>query len=287
MLIIHMITLNLKGSIGNQLFQLCTLISHSIQYSKSFIIPYSDELYDGDAIYKTYWETLLINIKPYTSGNGKFGDIAHINKLLLRQHPVYKETSSNYNKIDESVDNVCMDGYFQSYKYFNDYKDKLMLILNVAHQQIMIRSEYFEYLNKHNVASMHFKIGDYNNGQNVYQILGEDYYDKTLSLIPDDFRILVFSKKQDRDDVDHIVDILKTKHKHEFVYVSDDLEDWKQMLLMSLCRVNVIANSTFSWWGAYFNKDVDKVYYPSQWFGNHSNNNTNDMFLPEWEIVEL
>ena len=283
-LFIHMITLNLKGGIGNQLFQLCTLISHSIKHSKSFIIPYSDELYDGDIIYKTYWETFLVNIKPYTSGNGKFADIEHINKLLLIQHPVYQEKSFNYNKIDESIDNVCLNGYFLSYKYFNDYKDKLMLLLNITHQQIMIRSEYFEYLNKHNIASMHFKIRDCGNG---HQNLGEDYYDKTLSLIPDDYRILVFSKKQERDDVDFIIDRLKIKHKHEFVYVSDEVEDWKQMLLMSLCRVNVIANSKFSWWGAYLNKDADKVYYPSRWFGNDIEKNTNDMFLPEWTTTQL
>jgi hypothetical protein len=280
-----MITLNLKGSLGNQLFQLCTIIAHSIQHGKSFIIPYSDELYDGDTINKTYWETFLVNIKPYTSGNGKFKNIEHINKLLLMQHPVYEETSFNYNQIDESVDNVCLNGSFQSYKYFNDYKDKLILILNIAHQQIMIRSEYFEYLNKRNIASMHFKIGDCNNGKNAHQILGEDYYDKTLSLMSDDYRILVFSKKQDRDDVDHIIDRLKMKHKHEFVLVSDDVEDWKQILLMSLCRVNIIANSTFSWWGAYLNKNADKVYYPSLWVGNDFENNTNDMFLPEWEII--
>jgi hypothetical protein len=282
-----MITINLKGSIGNQLFQLCTLISHSIQYSKSFIIPYSDELYEGDTIYKTYWDTFLSNIKPYTSGNGKFPHVKYINHLLVMKHPVYNETSFNYNKIDESVENVCLNGSFQSYKYFNDNKDKLMLILNVEHQRILIRGEHFDYLNIPNVASMHFKIADCKDGHNDHEILDEDYYDKTLSLLPDDYRVLVFSKKQDRLDVEHIIDRLKMKHNNEFVYVADEIEDWKQMLIMSLCRVNIISNSVFSWWGAYLNKDADKIYCPSIWFGNDSEKNAIDLLLPEWEIVKI
>ena len=276
-----MITLNLKGTIGNQLCQLFTLISHSIQYSKSFIIPYSEELYDGDNIHKTYWETLFDNIKPYTSGNGKFKDIDYINQLLLIKHPVYQEKTFNYKPIDENIDNVCFNGSFQSYKYFNDNKDKLILLFNIEHKQMLTRSEYFEYFDKENTVSMHFIFGD------EQPLLSVDYYDKSLSLIPDDYRILVFSNKEYREQVDTIVDELKMKHKHEFVYVSDEIEDWKQMLLMSLCKINIIANNSFSWWGAYFNKDADKVYYPSLWFGSDFNDNTNDLFLPEWEMVEL
>ena len=235
-----MITLNLRGSIGNQLYQLFTLISHSIQYSKSFIIPYSEELYDGDDIHKTYWETLFDNIKPYTSGNGKFNDIDHINQLLLIKHPVYQETTFNYKPIDENIDNVCFNGLFQSYKYFNDNKDKLILLFNIEHKQMLTRSEYFEYFDKENTVSMHFIFGD------EQPLLSVDYYDKSLSLISDDYRILVFSNKEYREQVDTIVDELKMKHKHKFVYVSDEIEDWKQMLLMSLCKINIIANNSFS-----------------------------------------
>jgi hypothetical protein len=284
MIFMYMITINLKGDIGNQLFQLCTLISHSIQHSKSFIVPYSEELYDDDITYKTYWETLFDNIKPYTSGNGKFKDIEHINKLLLIKHPVYEETSLNYNPIGDTIDNVCLNGCFHSYKYFNNYKEKLMLIFNIAHKQLLIRSEYIEFFDKYNIASMHFIT---ENELNVNPILGEDYYDKALSLIPDDYRVLVFSDKKCRERAETILGNLKTKHKHEFVYINDEIEDWKQMLLMSLCRVNIIANNTFSWWGAYLNKDTDKVYYPPLWFGNDSNYNTDDLFLPEWKMIKL
>ena len=68
------------------MFQLFTLISHSIQHSKSFIIPYSDELYDGDTRHKTYWETLFDNIKvPFviTPHYGEMSRILDIESQLI------------------------------------------------------------------------------------------------------------------------------------------------------------------------------------------------------------
>ncbi len=53
-----------------------------------------------------------------------------------------------------------------------------------------------------------------------------------------------------------------------FIKAPSELDDWEQMILMSLCQHHIIANSTFSWWGAYLRESVDgMVYYPSKWFG--------------------
>ena len=64
------------------------------------------------------------------------------------------------------------------------------------------------------------------------------------------------------------------------------LEDWEQMLLMSMCNYNIIANSTFSWWGAYLNTNVDKIVcYPEQWFSPKANINVSDLFPEDWVPV--
>ena len=64
------------------------------------------------------------------------------------------------------------------------------------------------------------------------------------------------------------------------------LEDWEQMLFMSLCSHNVIANSTFSWWGAYLNNNLEKlVCYPEEWFGPKAENDTSDLFPNDWNKI--
>jgi len=283
-----MLTCNLKGGLGNQLFQIFTLIAYSIQNKKSFIFPYSEFIMGHDTKRPSYWNTFLTHLKNYTTGNGKFDDITHVNELLLLKHPIYKEKSFNYCPIDSDVDNMLFDGYFQSYKYFDNYKDKLFTLIDLKYYNIKIRSEFFSYLNTHKTASMHFRIGDYKNIQEFHPVLPEKYYDNALLDIPDDYKVIIFCEEQDTDDVQQMIDNLKTKHKHNFVFVDHNIPDWKQMLIMSMCNINVIANSTFSWWAAYFNQDeTKKVLYPSLWFGNEIKNNTDDLILPEWIKINV
>ena len=76
---------------------------------------------------------------------------------------------------------------------------------------------------------------------------------------------------------------LKSKHTNfKFERGGAQLQDWEQMLLMSCCEHHIIANSTFSWWGAYLNMNPDKIVcYPKKWFNSESHN-TDDLFPEEW-----
>jgi len=76
----------------------------------------------------------------------------------------------------------------------------------------------------------------------------------------------------------------------EFERATNTLDDWQQMLLMSCCNHNIIANSSFSWWGAYFNVNPTKIIcYPSIWFGpKMSDVVVTDLFPDEWvRIIEI
>ena len=75
----------------------------------------------------------------------------------------------------------------------------------------------------------------------------------------------------------------------EFHKAEDTMTDWEQLLLMSCSNHNIIANSTFSWWGAYFNENTDKcVCYPSRWFGPSMGSvYMDDLFPPTWKKIEL
>jgi hypothetical protein len=70
--------------------------------------------------------------------------------------------------------------------------------------------------------------------------------------------------------------------------VNEEFEDWHQLLLMSLCRDNIIANSSFSWWGAYFNSHDDKIVVcPSIWFGKDAKIDTSDLCPKSWHQIVI
>ena len=74
----------------------------------------------------------------------------------------------------------------------------------------------------------------------------------------------------------------------ELIFMRGDnmLQDWEQMMLMSLCSHNIIANSTFSWWGAYFNTNPTKIVcYPGTWFGPKAGHDTSDLFPEDWIMI--
>ena len=98
------------------------------------------------------------------------------------------------------------------------------------------------------------------------------------------FDILCFSEKEDEIDVNNRIEYIKKSFPtFNFIKVSYDISDWEQLLIMSFCRHNIIANSTFSWWSAYMNDNVNKIIiYPLPWFSETANINTSDLFPNKW-----
>ena len=133
--------------------------------------------------------------------------------------------------------------------------------------------------------------------QKFHPILEDQYYINSLKyllqgnqLTNTNMKIIYFYETKDKELVDEKINILKLSFPdNEFFSIDNILEDWEQLLIMSLCKYNIIANSTFSWWAAYFNTNVDKkVCYPSLWFGELKNHLiTNDLFPEDWIKIEV
>lgn len=284
----------LMGGLGNQLFQIFATIAYGIQTGRCVVLPHSEKLTSG-TIRNTYWDNFLQTIEM--TNTVKSSSNNHTNQTVLG-FPVMRENGFVYKPIQNVSNNeVLLYGYYQSYKYFETMNSRLFEMIDLESQQnnVIQKTEMalFYNLEIKNV-SMHFRIGDYKKIQDCHPLMTYEYYEKALKHIidhrPDDqYQVLYFHEEVDTEDVNLIVNKLKQQPEFiniNFIRIQHDLEDWEQMLLMSCCNHNIIANSTFSWWGAYFNTRSDNVVcYPSLWFGPKIGHDTRDLFPEKWNKI--
>jgi len=273
-----MIYIELMGGLGNQLFQIFCGISYALEnnFSLKIIKTKWDKVspLDNKSLRPTYWENFLCNLSKFTCDN------LHI--------LTYNEPSFPYNKIPNINKDFKIKGYFQSPKYFENYYNSIIKIIELDKHKAEIKEKYKEYFNNNKIISLHFRIGDYIKKPDYHVILNSEYYIRALNdILQKDNTcdtILYFNEEQDNNTVKNIIkDIKKSYSQLNFIQCSYEIKDWEQLLLMSLCNHNIIANSTFSWWGAYFNLNPEKIVcYPSVWYAPKCNNSTRDLFPRDW-----
>ena len=286
-----MISSKLAGGLGNQLFQIFTTIAYALKYSKSFFFLNNHQLGDGSngvIIRYTYWETFLSSLKPFLRG------IDSIPQLMF-----IKEKGFNYNELPENLEKnygTLLVGCFQSPLYFNKYKEQICKLIKLDLKKIIVKQRSNINFKNNSLISLHFRFGDYKKYYNIYQILKEQYYSNAithiLSEINDDKSlktILYFCENEDLKEADDIIKKLKLQYPFiNFERANHLLEDWEQMILMSLCNHNIIANSTFSWWGAYLNDNPGQIVcYPEHWFMPQAKKDTSDLFPEYWSCIAL
>lgn len=278
-----MITCTLMGGLGNQLFQIFATISYAIHSKNNYKFTNAVMLFGGTR--HTYWDSFLSELKSKTTD--MFPPMTRI-----------KEVSFEYNNID--VDeirgkNIMLSGYFQSYKYFEKNYNMICKIIMLHNKKldVLLRTDYTVEILLNSI-SLHFRMGDYKTLQHIHPIMNYEYYKNALTYIEPNldkkvsFQVLYFCEDADIEEVKDIIHDLEIMFsRFTFVRCDDKLQDWEQMLIMSLCSHNIIANSTFSWWGAYFNECESKIVcYPKLWFGKDTSHNTIDMFPPNWNEIK-
>ena len=284
-----MLSIYLMGGLGNQMFMICATIAYCMKYKKTFGFPYSEQLEDG-VVRPTYWNSLFHGLKKFTTIENPVVFNDYLYKL-----PRYYEQSFPYKEFPANLDNCMLYGYFQSYLYFHEYKTEIYHIMGISENLAKVQDEYPDLVQPDTpTISIHFRIGDYKEKQEFHPILPIEYYEKALKEVPYDYvrnaRILYFCEEDDFNTVSNMMDCLIKKFDLQNVLrVPSTIPDWKQMLIMSFCQINIIANSSFSWWGAYINDDVSykRVYYPSVWFGPAIPHNTADLYPEWWDRIEV
>jgi hypothetical protein len=273
------------GGLGNQLFQIFATIHYSIENNTN--AQFLDVGQVGSR--KTAWKTLLVSLHSMLTN--KLPE----NKVML------KESNFHYSELPVIKDqHVALYGYFQSEKYFlaNYRKIYDLIRMDDRKREVLAKIETINEMTSTSTStntitvSMHFRIGDYKNIQQFHPLMTFNYYYKSLqhitSFIHRPVRVIYFCEEVDLSNVHEMIDELQTRFPNcTFVRCSNLLDDWEQMVYMSLCNHNIIANSTFSWWGAYFNDNSNKIVcYPANWFGpSLCHNDTSDLCPSKWTKI--
>lgn len=158
---------------------------------------------------------------------------------------IFQEADFRHSEVrlDAAVD-WELRGYFQSERYFNGCKEDVLRDLAFSSNHIGSVRERFGHLLKGETCSLHVRRGDYLKSA-IHKVLPVDYYALAVSMLPEATCFLVFS-----DDPDWCRRELSFIRDARFMECGDPLDD---LTLMSLCAHNIVANSSFSWWGAYLN----------------------------------
>jgi len=274
------ITAKYAGGLGNQLFQIFNMISLSIDHKAEFYLlnkTYSDSVCYNRLV---YWDNLFYSLKNILKNENFF------NKIIFF---TYSEKNFSYNKITLSENNnIILEGYFQSYKYFIHNYNIIIDLLNFNKIQQELLNKHISKYNFNNLNSIHFRLGDYKNLHDCHPIIDIEYYILSIKYIIEKTKVINFLIFYENDDYDIIVkncNLIKNLVS-EFNYnlIDTNIPDYEQMFCMSLCQNNIIANSSFSWWGAFLNKNKNKtIMYPSKWFGPKINvDKMEDMFPESW-----
>jgi hypothetical protein len=151
-------------------------------------------------------------------------------------------------------------------------------------------------LEDHITVSIHFRYVDFKPHTDEFILLKLNYYDQAISRIIEEtgaktITFLYFCDKDDNKIAQECIYRLKLKynrkygktHKIKFMKCPDIIKDWEQMMIMACCHHNIIANSTFSWWGGYINPNPMKIVItPSRWFSKEANKTASDLIPEQW-----
>ena len=269
-----MIGFNALGRMGrlcNQMFQYAALRGLSSKSGAEICIPYYQDAVDdgiGNMLRTELFDSFNIKVKTGLLNNG--------------HAPVVQERFFHFDQelFDHCPDHVTLQGYFQTEKYFKHIEQQIRADFTFLDEILEPCKEMIGTID--DPIAIHVRRGDYViNSENHFN-LPLDYYEAALKHFDNDRNVMVFS-----DD---------PKWCHEQSLFSDDrfiisenTDNRIDLCLMSLCNDFIIANSTYSWWGAWLSSNKNKkVIAPVQWFGKTGytkDHDTKDLIPETWKRI--
>lgn len=257
----NLVTNIFAGRLGNRMFQIASAYAYSLKHNKRYFI--------NDSFYKAVNKNHFVNLRGVFPNLEKLYIDINNDKVMNFNQMI--ENHNIYNDFQFLEGDVLFNGYYQSEKYFSDYRREILELYDFNKEIKKRVDDRWTNILKENSASIHVRRTDYLHLN--FPIVSIEYYNECIDLLKDKIdNVIVFS-----DDIDWC----KNNIKSDIDIIYSNQIEIDDMYLMSMCKYNIIANSSFSWWGSYLNDKKDKIIYaPNKWFvGNHEKIYRDDMII--------
>lgn len=289
-----MVISNIIGGLGNQMFQYAAGRALSLERGQSLRLDVSG--FAGYALHQGFELQRVFDCQAEIATEADVRDVlgwqfsSGIRRVLIRpsmavfrRHGFVVEPHFHYwPEIKHVPQNCYLVGYWQSEKYFRDVATDIRADFIFKSPLANRNAELAGQIAQVNAVSLHVRRGDYANSPKTAATHGLcplDYYRAAIQHIAervDQPYFFIFS-----DDPFWARENLKIKFPCQYVDHNQGAESYNDMHLMSMCKHHIIANSSFSWWGAWLNPDPEKIVVaPKKWFAN--GNNVKDLFSQGW-----
>ena len=290
-----MIIVRVTGGLGNQMFQYA--MYKSLEKKGKLVKLDSKSFYETKKEHNGYELERIFDIKPNkpTKEDLEKFDENNIStlfkikrKLFGDKKFVYDTKEYVFNKDVYKLKNSYLNGYWQSIKYFQGIENDIKKDFRFKNQLDNKNLEILNEIENSNSISIHIRRGDYMSPEN-YNMYGciatPTYYKKAIKVIEEKVEnptFFVFS-----NDMDWVKKNIQINSRVFYIDINSGNGSYKDMQLMSNCKHNIIANSSFSWWGAWLNENKNKIVIaPKKWINREDvDSNKIELFCEGWTLL--
>jgi hypothetical protein len=295
-----MIIIKLKGGLGNQMFQYAFGKVMSLKNSTQLYLDtsgYANAVKMDGFTPRTYELTIFdsvaeiidpvkLNKQLYPRKIEKY-----IRYILGRNTIKYHSPGVGYDNTAYNIpNNVYYVGYFQSYKYYTNMEDRIKECFKFKQELLNARTVKTknELTDKHTI-SVHIRRGDYVTDSTTNEnhgLCSMEYYNTCIDLMMQrvDNPVFVFFS----DDIEWVKNEFGNRNLNSvFIDFNTGSDSWMDLYLMQHCKHNIIANSSFSWWGAWLNHNSSKIVCaPNNWFKKKEIDIIDDLIPESWLRID-
>jgi hypothetical protein len=278
------------GGIGNQMFQYAAAKALCVKTGIPFKVHFDDPYKDVNRVYNL--DVFKLEVQHATKKEiQQFGPLAGIKKRIgdvlslfgKRNYFQEKEYFVFDDQFFACADGTYLYGFWQTEKYFKQIEAQIRNDFSFKISPSSANEKLIEQINNTEAVSVHIRRGDYvtvEKTNTVHGVCSLDYYQKAIDLIVDKIPNAVFYFFS--DDMDWVKVNMQIEQPSVYVDINDDAHNYEDLRLMSYCKHNIIANSSFSWWGAWLNNSPSKIVIAPQKWANVEGLKTQDLIPETW-----